>query len=69
MDMDKIKYINFYNANSFLKFINEQIQEIIDYGISSEKLFLKINHVTEISEIIYFKKILPISKENSSSIP
>ncbi|UZO11279.1 uncharacterized protein OCT59_002850 [Rhizophagus irregularis] len=36
--MDKIKYIKSYSANSISKLTNEQIQEVIDYGITLEKL-------------------------------
>ncbi|PKC61601.1 hypothetical protein RhiirA1_466300 [Rhizophagus irregularis] len=31
MDLDKIKYISLYSANSILEFTNTQFQEIIDY--------------------------------------
>ncbi|POG57973.1 hypothetical protein GLOIN_2v1488957 [Rhizophagus irregularis DAOM 181602=DAOM 197198] len=49
--MDKIKYIKSYSANSISKLTNEQIQEVIDYGITLEKLPLVTNdHATEISE-------------------
>ncbi len=36
-----------------------QIQEIIDYDIFMEKLFLEVNHMTKISETAHPKKILP----------
>jgi len=65
--INKIKYS--YNANSLSELTNEQIQEIINYGISSKKLLLEMNHMTEISETTHPKKILPISDrkiENSS---
>ncbi|POG59105.1 hypothetical protein GLOIN_2v1789540 [Rhizophagus irregularis DAOM 181602=DAOM 197198] len=49
--MDKIKYIKSYSANSISELTNEQIQEVIDYGITLEKLPLVTNdHATEISE-------------------
>ena len=57
--LDKIKYINSYSANSLSELTNEQIQEVIDYGISSEKLPLVTDHVTEISETLCPRKNLP----------
>ena len=56
MGLDKIKYIKSYSATSISELTNEQIQEVIDYGISSEKLPL---HVTEISETLCPGKNLP----------
>ena len=56
--LDKIKYIKSYSATFILEFTNKQIQKVINYEISSEKLFMIIdNNVTEISEILYSKKI------------
>jgi hypothetical protein len=45
--LDKIKYIKSYSATSISELINEQIQEVIDYGIFSEKLPLVKDHVTD----------------------
>jgi len=42
--LDKIKYIKSYSATSISELTNEQIQEVIDYGISSEKLPLVTDH-------------------------
>jgi len=67
--LDKIKYIKSYSATSISELTNEQIQEVIDYGISLEKLSLVMNHVTEISETLCSGKKLPIPEENSSSTP
>lgn len=51
--MDKIKYINLISANSISELINEQIQKVIDYKMSLEKLSLVTNdYMTEISEIV-----------------
>ncbi|CAG8792160.1 14670_t:CDS:1, partial [Acaulospora morrowiae] len=47
---------------------DEQIQEVIDYGISSEKLPLVTNHVTKISETLCPGKILSEVSE-STAIP
>ena len=55
--LDKIKYIKSYSATSISELTNEQIQEVIDYGISSEKLPLVTNHVTEISETLCPEKV------------
>jgi len=57
--LDKIKYIKSYSATSISELTNEQIQEVIDYGISSEKLPLVTDHVTEISETLCPGKNLP----------
>ncbi|PKC56552.1 hypothetical protein RhiirA1_473843 [Rhizophagus irregularis] len=57
--LDKIKYIKSYSATSISKLTNEQIQEVIDYGIFSEKLLLVTDHVTEISETSCSRKNLP----------
>ncbi|PKB96146.1 hypothetical protein RhiirA5_435360 [Rhizophagus irregularis] len=38
MDLDKIKYINLYSANSISELTDAQFQEIINYSISLEKL-------------------------------
>jgi hypothetical protein len=43
--LDKIKYIKSYSAPSISELINKQIQEVIDYGISSEKLSEETDHV------------------------
>ena len=56
MVLDKIKYIKSYSATSISELTNEQIQEVIDYEISSEKLPLVTDHVTEISETAVPKK-------------
>ena len=55
--LDKIKYIKSYSATSISELTNEQIQEVIDYGISSEKLPLVTDYVTEISETLCPGKI------------
>ncbi|GBB91456.1 hypothetical protein RclHR1_18770011 [Rhizophagus clarus] len=57
--LDKIKYINSYSANSISELTDAQFQEIIDYGISFEKLSSEADHVTEISETARPEKILP----------
>ncbi|RIA99218.1 hypothetical protein C1645_811690, partial [Glomus cerebriforme] len=57
--LDKIKYIKSYSATFISEFTNEQIQEVIDYGISLEKLPLVTDYLTEISETLYPKKNLP----------
>ncbi|RGB24008.1 hypothetical protein C1646_821832 [Rhizophagus diaphanus] len=57
--LDKIKYIKSYSATFISELTNEQIQEVIDYGIFSEKLPLVIDRMTEISEILYPRKNLP----------
>ncbi|GES96448.1 hypothetical protein GLOIN_2v1480197 [Rhizophagus clarus] len=57
--LDKIKYINSYSANSISELTDAQFQEIIDYGMSLEKLSLEASHVSKISEMAYPKKILP----------
>ena len=67
--LDKIKYINSYSANSISELTDAQFQEIIDYGISLEKLSPEAGHVSEISETARPEKILPMSEENSSSTP
>ena len=50
--LDKIKYIKSYCATSISELTNEQIQEVIDYGISLEQLPLVTDHVTKISETL-----------------
>ncbi|EXX73132.1 hypothetical protein GLOIN_2v598425 [Rhizophagus irregularis DAOM 181602=DAOM 197198] len=67
--LDKIKYIKSYSATSISELTNEQIQEVIDCGISSEQLSLVTDHVTEISETLCPGKKLPIPEENTSSTP
>src|SRR5581483_7459867 len=62
--LDKIKYINSYSANSISELTDAQFQEIIDYGISLEKLSPEADHVIEISKTAHPEKILP--EENSS---
>jgi hypothetical protein len=64
--LDKIKYIKSYSATSISKLTNEQIQEVIDYGIFLKKLSLVTDHMTEISETLCPEKNLPTSEENSS---
>src|SRR6266542_1581078 len=59
--LDKIKYIKSYSATSISELTNEQIQDVIDYGISSEKLPLVTDHVTEISETLCPRKNLPVN--------
>jgi hypothetical protein len=59
VDLDKIKYIKSYSATSISELTNKQIQDVIDYGISSEKLPLVTDHVTEISETLCSRKNLP----------
>ncbi|GBB90185.1 hypothetical protein RclHR1_17070004 [Rhizophagus clarus] len=65
--LDKIKYINSYSANSISELTDAQFQEIIDYGISLEKLSPEAGHVSEISETARPKKILP--EINTPSTP
>ncbi len=65
--LDKIKYINSYSANSISELTDAQFQEIIDYGISLEKLSPEADHVTEISETARPEKILP--EVNAPSTP
>ena|SRR5688572_23464121 len=57
--LDKIKYINSYSANSISELTDVQFQEIIDYGISLEKLSPEAGHVSEIFETARSEKILP----------
>jgi hypothetical protein len=59
VELDKIKYIKSYSATSISKLTNEQIQKVINYRISLEKLPLVTDHVTEISETLCSKKNLP----------
>ncbi|CAB4381590.1 unnamed protein product [Rhizophagus irregularis] len=49
-----------------LQLTDAQFQEIIDYGISLEKLPPEASHVSEISETARPEKILPTSEENSA---
>ena len=65
MGLDKIKYINSYSANSISELTDAQFQEIIDYGISLEKLSLEADHVTKISETARPGKV---TSEHSSSV-
>ena len=65
--LDKIKYINSYSANSISELTDAQFQEIIDYGISLEKLPPEVGHVSEISETARPEKILP--EVNAPSTP
>ena len=65
--LDKIKYINSYSANSISELTDAQFQEIIDYGISLEKLSPEAGHVSEISETARPEKILP--EVNAPSTP
>ena len=67
MGLDKIKYINSYSANSISELTDAQFQEIIDYGISLEKLSLEADHITKISKMTCPKKILP--EINAPSTP
>jgi hypothetical protein len=64
--LDKIKYIKSYSANSIAELTNEQIQEIVDYGISSEKTN---DHVREIPETARPGKFLPEVSEVNASHP
>ena len=64
MGLDKIKYINSYSANSISELTDAQFQEIIDYGLSLEKLSSEADHVTKISEMARPEKIV-----NASSTP
>jgi hypothetical protein len=66
--LDKIKYINSYSANSISELTDAQFQEIIDYGISLEKLPPEAGHVSEISKMACPEKILPTSEENSAEV-
>jgi len=65
--LDKIKYINSYSANSISELTDAQFQEIIDYGISLEKLPPEAGHVSEITETARPEKILP--EVNTPSTP
>ncbi|GES95603.1 hypothetical protein GLOIN_2v1488957 [Rhizophagus clarus] len=65
--LDKIKYINSYSVNSISELTDAQFQEIIDYGISLEKLSPEAGHVSEISETARPEKILP--EVNAPSTP
>ncbi|CAG8714879.1 447_t:CDS:2 [Cetraspora pellucida] len=67
--LNKIKYINSYSMNSISELTNAQFQEIIDYGISLEKLSIEADHVTKISETTCLGKTLPIPEEDSSFTP
>ncbi|GBB90731.1 hypothetical protein RclHR1_17790010 [Rhizophagus clarus] len=53
-------------ANSISELTDAQFQEIIDYGISLEKLPPEAGHVSKISETARPEKILPTSEENSA---
>ncbi|PKY32042.1 hypothetical protein RhiirB3_531880 [Rhizophagus irregularis] len=66
--LDKIKYIKSYNATSISELTNEQIQDVIDYGISSEKLPLVTDHVTEISETLCPGKNLPVNTPDQNNV-
>ncbi|PKK56167.1 hypothetical protein RhiirC2_800604, partial [Rhizophagus irregularis] len=55
-------------ANSISELTDAQFQEIIDYGISLEKLPPEASHVSEISETARPEKILPTSEENSAEV-
>ncbi|GET63646.1 hypothetical protein GLOIN_2v1652170 [Rhizophagus irregularis DAOM 181602=DAOM 197198] len=66
--LDKIKYIKSYNATSISELTNEQIQDVIDYGISSEKLPLVTDHVTEISETLCPRKNLPVNTPDQNNV-
>ena len=66
MGLDKIKYINSYSTNSISELTDAQFQEIIDYGISLEKLSPEAGYVSEISETARPEKILP--EENSAEV-
>ncbi|GBB93144.1 hypothetical protein RclHR1_21190002 [Rhizophagus clarus] len=68
MGLNKIKYIKSYSATSISKLTNEQIQEVIDYGISSEKLPLVTDHVTEISETLCPRKNLPENASDQNNV-
>jgi hypothetical protein len=47
---DKIMYLSEYSANSVSELANDQIQEIIDYGISLEKLSQRKREAGHVSE-------------------
>ncbi|RGB22060.1 hypothetical protein C1646_776711 [Rhizophagus diaphanus] len=68
VDLDKIKYIKSYSATSISELTNEQIQDVIDYGISSEKLPLVTDHVTEISETLCPRKNLPVNTPDQNNV-
>ncbi|CAB4386581.1 unnamed protein product [Rhizophagus irregularis] len=51
-----------------LQLTDAQFQEILDYGISLEKLPPEAGHVSEISETARPEKILPTSEENSAEV-
>ncbi|CAB4390357.1 unnamed protein product [Rhizophagus irregularis] len=50
------------------KLTNEQIQDVVDYGISSEKLPLVTDHVTEISETLCPGKNLPVNTPDQNNV-
>ncbi|CAB4419626.1 unnamed protein product [Rhizophagus irregularis] len=66
--LDKIKYIKSYSATSISELTNEQIQDVIDYGISSEKLPLVTDHATEISETLCPGKNLPVNTSDQNNV-
>ncbi|UZO05890.1 uncharacterized protein OCT59_026228 [Rhizophagus irregularis] len=66
--LDKIKYIKSYSATSISELTNEQIQDVINYGISSEKLPLVTDHVTEISETLCPRKNLPVNTPDQNNV-
>uniref|UniRef100_U9T509 Uncharacterized protein n=1 Tax=Rhizophagus irregularis (strain DAOM 181602 / DAOM 197198 / MUCL 43194) TaxID=747089 RepID=U9T509_RHIID len=55
-------------ATSISELTNEQIQDVIDYGISSEKLPLVTDHVTEISETLCPRKNLPENTPDQNNV-
>ncbi|PKC53779.1 hypothetical protein RhiirA1_478583, partial [Rhizophagus irregularis] len=68
LGLDKIKYIKSYSATSISELTNEQIQKVIDYGVSSEKISLVTDHVTKISETLCPRKNLPENTPDQNNV-
>ncbi|POG75340.1 hypothetical protein GLOIN_2v1770198 [Rhizophagus irregularis DAOM 181602=DAOM 197198] len=66
--LDKIKYIKSYSATSISELTNEQIQKVIDYGVSSEKISLVTDHVTKISETLCPRKNLSENTPDQNNV-
>src|SRR6266498_5466409 len=68
--LDKVIYIKLYNANSILKFTNEEIQRVIDYFTKNPDMeftddFENVeqdNEVLEGSDQINILKVSPLKK-------
>ncbi|PKK65487.1 hypothetical protein RhiirC2_786092 [Rhizophagus irregularis] len=61
MDLDKIKYISLYSANSILEFTNTQFREIIDYVKTND------NNLTNLKKEDFCDDKVVIAKFTSSS--